>query len=321
MEYSRCRSPLRNLINQVKTESKYIDNDVDKVVNNVSILYDNIGDVSATTEELSAGMEETAASSQEMSATSQEIEHIVHQIAKRSQEGAKEAEAISHRADQTKTNVIASDKKAKEALSNTQQNLKDALEAAKVVKEIDILSASIMQITAQTNLLALNASIEAARAGEAGKGFSVVADEIRGLAEQSKNTVLKIQETTSKVTGSVDRLSECAEDVLSYISTDVVNDYAVLLEVADHYSNDAKYVDELVSEFNSSSDVLLASIQNIITAIDGVAIAANEGAKGTADIANRVSETTLKASEVQEIVELTKKSTRRLIEEIARFQV
>lgn len=312
---------LRNLINQVKTESKYIESDVDQVVNNVGILYDNIGGVSATTEELSAGMEETAASSEEMSATAQEIEHTAHQIATRSQEGATEAEAINRRANQTKDNVIASTLKAKEALTNTQQNLKDALNATKVVKEIDILSESIMQITAQTNLLALNASIEAARAGEAGKGFSVVAEEIRVLAEQSKNAVLKIQETTSRVTGSVDRLSECAQDVLSYISTDVVNDYAVLLEVAEHYSKDAKYVDELVSEFYSSSSVLLSAIQNIISAIDGVAIAANEGAKGTTDIANRVSDTTQKASEVQEIVEKTKKSTYRLIEEIAKFQV
>ncbi len=317
----QMQEALRNLINQVKTESRYIEDDVEQVVGNVDILYDNIGDVSATTEELSAGMEETAASSEEMSATAQEIEHTAQQIAARSQEGATEAEEINRRANQTKDNVIASTLKAKEALSTTQQNLKDALNATKVVKEIDILSDSIMQITAQTNLLALNASIEAARAGEAGKGFSVVAEEIRVLAEQSKNAVLKIQETTSRVTGSVDRLSECAQDVLSYISTDVVNDYAVLLEVAEHYSKDAKYVDELVSEFYSSSSVLLSAIQNIISAIGEVATAANEGAQGTTDIALRISDTTQKASEVQEIVAKTKKSTYRLTEEIAKFRV
>ncbi len=312
---------LRNLIHQVKQESEYIKSDVNLVVSNVENLYDNIGDVSATTEELSASMEETAASSQEMSATSQEIEYTVQQIEKRTLEGAIEAEAITQRADQTKANVNSSNQKAKEALFLTQQNLKEALEAAKVIEEIEILSSSIMQITAQTNLLALNASIEAARAGESGKGFSVVAEQIRNLAEQSKHAVLKIQETTSKVTNSVERLSDCAQDVLSFISTDVVNDYATLLGVADQYSKDAKFVDDLLSEFHDNSKNLLSSIHNIITAIDGVSIAANEGAKGTTDIANRVSDTMQKASFVQDVVAKTEKSTLRLLDEISKFRV
>ena len=60
-------------------------------------------------------------------------------------------------------------------------------------KDISNLSESISEIANETNLLALNAAIEAARAGEAGRGFSVVAEEIRKLAEQSKDTVTKIQ--------------------------------------------------------------------------------------------------------------------------------
>jgi methyl-accepting chemotaxis protein len=314
------KEALKHLVLSIKNESDNIENKVADAMNNMQILNSNFESVSATTEELAAGMEETAAMSHAMTVTSQEIEKAVHSIAERSQEGAVAAREISVRAEQTQMNVNIAQKKAFEVFVNTREQLEKAIEASQVVDQIHLLSEAIMQITDQTNLLALNAAIEAARAGEAGKGFAVVADEIRKLAEQSKITVMKIQEVTVKVTTSVENLSSSSNNLLVFMNTEVNDDYRTMLEVADRYRGDASFVDQLVTEFSATSEELLASIENILEAIDGVANSANESAEGTTDIACRVVEVNLKSSEVMEEVIKSKESAERLKSEIIKFK-
>ena len=275
------RESLKNLMVVLKVQSDDMKAIVNSTLKNVNDLNTNIEEVSATTEELSAGMEETAASSEEMNASSLEIERAVQSIASRAQDGAVSAGEINKRAINIKREVIESQKKVLGVFENNKETLEKAIENSAVVKQIDILSESIMQITSQTNLLALNAAIEAARAGEAGRGFSVVAEEIRKLAEQSKDTVIEIQSITHKVTNSVNDLAGSSNELLQFVSVDVQDDYKRMMGVAELYSEDANLIDELVTEFSSTSEELLASTEEIIKTIEQVAQASNEGAEGT----------------------------------------
>ena len=78
---------------------------------------------------------------------------------------------------------------------------------ADTIKVIDFIT----NIAGQTNLLGLNAAIEAARAGEQGRGFAVVAEEVRKLAEQSREATERIQVTLNEMNRAVEDISKSIE--------------------------------------------------------------------------------------------------------------
>ncbi|MEJ8554214.1 methyl-accepting chemotaxis protein [Tepidibacter sp. Z1-5] len=315
------QASLKTLIINVKKEGDDIITIVDHISRNMDNLDSNIEGVSTTTEQLSAGMQETAASSEEMNATSVEIENAVQAIAERAQQGAIEAGQISKRAENIKNNFTESNEKALNIFLETKGILEKAIEDSSVVNQINVLSEAIMQITEKTNLLALNAAIEAARAGEAGKGFSVVADEIRKLAEQSKETVVEIKFITEKVMKSVNNLSNSSNDILNFLSKDVDNDYKIMLNVVQKYSKDAEFVDALVTEFSTTSEELLVSIHGVLKTIEQVAQASSEGAEGTVDIAGKINDVTKQSYNIIEKTNEARENADKLKEEVSKFKL
>jgi methyl-accepting chemotaxis protein len=261
-------------------------------------LNESLQETAAAAEELSAGMEETAASSAEMDATSQEIERAIQVVAAKAQDGAAMAGEISVRANKLKENFTTSRANTHQIFTNIKAALTQSLEDVKAVQEINALADAILNITSQTNLLALNAAIEAARAGEQGKGFAVVAEEIRTLAENSKETVTKIQNIATVVVRSVNRLAEDANALLNFMAVDVTKDYDSMLNATDDYDHDAFSVNDMTNELSAISEELQASVQTIMSTISEVARAANEGALTTEMVAAKVTEITGTANDV-----------------------
>ena len=315
------RDSLRGLLAQVKNESVNIDNVVENIDANVFTLNSEIEDVSATTEELAASTEETAASADQINSMTQQIDDAAREIATRAQEGATEAEDIHSRASQTKTNAVEIRRKMEQVQKEIRSSLQKALEDAKVVEQIGILADSILTITGQTNLLALNASIEAARAGDAGRGFAVVAEEIRVLAEQSQEAVANIQSVTENVNRAVGNLANDSNRLLDFVDKDVVASFDIFEKMADDYNEDATKINELVSNFSATSEELLASLNSISEAIDGITLASNDSAAGTTNIAQKTVSIVNESAEVMKSAKAAEQSAEELRKNVNNFKI
>ncbi|MDF2925068.1 MAG: trg [Paenibacillaceae bacterium] len=311
----------RGMIQEVLESSTTISGLVADTDKHMQELNGSIAMISEATGYISAGMEETAASMQEMNATSTEIGSAIGNITVKAEEGAASANEVNQRAAGLREDAENNKRAAHEIYALTHGKLKTAIEDSKQIEQVRILSESILAITAQTNLLALNASIEAARAGEAGRGFAVVATEIRKLAETSKRTVTQIQSVAEEVILSVEKLVASSEELLGFVSTQVIGGNELLVETGVQYSKDAELMDSLVADISSTAEEVLASTKSMITAIDEVARATNEGAEGTSQIAAQVGDIIIKSKEVAQTTNDSKVIADNLMANVSRFKL
>lgn len=305
----------------VVDESSIVSEMLANINNEMNSLNESIGDISATTEQLSAETEEVAASSQQMNVTSIEVEKAIETIALKAQEGANTVNKVNAMSEEMKVNAITSKQEAGEIYGKTKADLQNAIEQTKKVEQINELSNAILDITSRTNLLALNAAIEAARAGEAGRGFAVVADEIRNLAEGSKTSVSRIQEVTNEVLAVVNALSSSSMEIMEFIDKKVLNDYDGLVNTSERYNELSMTINDIVTDFSSTSEEILASMQNMVQAITQISSSANEEAMGAANIAEKAE---MIANMAENVVALTSKSnelSETLINMVKQFKI
>ena len=303
---------MQGFMKQVHEEAEKTDAVVGELEAMINAMNNETQEMSAVTEEMSAGMEETAASTASMQQVSghlsEEIQHTVQEM--------KKSEAytceIAARATELKAKMEQSQEASNRVYGSTKTSVEDAIEAAKVVQEIETLTQAITDVAEQTNLLALNASIEAARAGEQGRGFAVVAGEVGKLAEQSQETAEKIKSLTGQVMGAMEALSKGAFDLLHFIDEDIRKDYEQMDETAVQYKEDAEFFHRTAKGSTKSSEELLASVRNMNQSMDEIGRATHESADGNTRIAENIVGMAERYADILEKVQGFKEGTERL---------
>ena len=213
---------------------------------------------SAAVEEVTAGVEEVAASSKDVSDLTNELARTSEEVSRSASEGRKEVRKIVESISQISLGI-----------SETANKVKDLTE---FTSSIEGIIDTILSIAEQTNLLALNAAIEAARAGEVGKGFAVVAEEIRELAEESKQATDKIAQILNSTKKYVESINEKVANVVGF-SESTKTDVQEVGRKLDSILSQIENIDDMIMRVNEVSSLQSKSASEISKAINDVSLA------------------------------------------------
>lgn len=310
---------LQNIMRLIIENSTKLDEVVTEVEQNVRASNDSASDLSAVTEELSATMTEVGDSISIINNNTISVRDEVDDIANMSNE----INDFTIQMKEQATNMENAARKNKDETSNRVNNMMDilnkAIDDSKSVDQVNGLTNDILSISSQTNLLALNASIEAARAGEAGKGFAVVAEEIRQLADSSRETANKIQDINSLVINAVHNLSENANALIEYLSETILPEFDTFVSSGVEYKDNANYIENSMQEFNAKTDELKRSMDEIASSINTITNAIEEGARGVAGSAESTQTLVMDIDNIAARMEETKQITENLQNETRVF--
>mgnify|MGYP001994076271 FL=1 len=246
-------------------------------------------DFSDTVSEIAYSAKELSSTSNTLSQNTLQQSKATTSIAAAVTEISYSIEDVTKRMKSTKDSAHESNRLAKQGrliIDDVREHMKEVTHSAEQThlqlndldtrtKKVSSISGVIGEIADQTNLLALNAAIEAARAGEHGRGFSVVADEVRSLANRSSESALEISKTIEEMKAQMAEVKVSMDEVMSRteLTLQGSNDaQSALVEIA----TNTQTVFDMVLIMTEATEQQNIAAHDISQRVEEVASAANE---------------------------------------------
>ncbi|MDU2894882.1 MAG: methyl-accepting chemotaxis protein [Clostridium sp.] len=327
-----------NLRERIQVSSK---DEIQELAENLNTALDSISgllkEIDSTSEEMYDSASGIASMSEETHAAVSEVANAINEVSNGATDQAtaisnvtNTVDGLSNRIDDVDKNINnilnlseVTDKLSDDGLKvlnllieksvvtkqNTQESSSNVKEMTDSIKNINQISDVISGITEQTNLLALNASIEAARAGELGKGFAVVAEEIRKLAEESKDSTDKIKSIIKEVNQKSIRFVDSMEETVNILNEQdesINNTKNIFIEIAESIEplvEAIRYISNLTDKMNNDKENVKKEIDNISVISQDVASVSEEVTASAEEVTATMDELTEYADKLDGIAE------------------
>ena len=284
---------IRSLVKDVAQSSRDIRLSGEEMNSTVSDNARIMSNMNSEIADISENMERSADSSRQLFRNlSESAEHIaafaenVNEIRKMVQKANENAQATSATAKENRKNAL-------DEIGRLQERMRKTGEDAQKIEQVKQIAEEIGNIASQTRMLSLNAQIEAARAGTMGAGFAVVATEVGKLSNDIDRAVGEINAINGQVLSAVAALAEASDEMIRFVSEDVVKDYDAFAELGEEYGNTTDTIWTQMAEIGDQSTQIshnisdiTETVQNITNTVTVTAESANELAHST----NQISE-------------------------------
>lgn len=317
----KSSSNIRNLVMEIDRTFNNMHATSGLLLHSTQNSADSIQSIHATASFLAEDALHLIQEAQTVNESIAEINHTNELLIQKMESSLSASAAMKKRADRMEKEGIQSLERSQMTYTDKHKNLLKAIEAGKVIDEINTLASSVRDISEQTNLLALNASIEAARAGENGKGFEVVAGEVRKLAGQSAAAIADVDRLVAQVRDAFGYLAESSQDILNYINQDVQADYELLIETGRQYQQDAQLVTAMSEEMNAATTAMSGSVMQISSVIDKVVQRSAKTSDYTNQIKDRLGEFNIVIQDASRFTEDQTAMSNQLSSSIQKFRL
>ncbi len=240
------------------------------------------GEILSATEQQASGAAEQAASISQTTATMEELAATYRQIAENANQVVRMAETSLGNAESGQQAVMNTLDSMESIKSRSQSSAAKILQLGERSQQIGQVLSIINSIADQTKILALNAAIEAARAGEAGKGFSVVAVEIRKLAESVVDSTGEIETIMTEIQGAANDLVIATEQEMKQVQSGVDlahttgESFDQILETIEQTTIAAKEISAATQQQRSATEQVVKAMHEVASVAQQTASASRQ---------------------------------------------